>query len=111
MSVVTIHGTTYNNVEVQFNTYNDPKTITFILNKDGLDLDDVAADFSAGENTVVIDDTSYTGYVIFKSLAYDLNKVVILISQKSLEEQLADANKEIEELQDATAEILEIIGG
>ncbi len=111
MSVVIIHGTTYNDVEVQFNSYNDPKTITFILDKGELDLDNVAADFSAGDNVVTIDEEEYKGYTVFKSLAYDLNKIVILISQKSVEEQLIDANKEIEELQDATAEILEIIGG
>lgn len=110
MSVVMINGTTYNDVEVQF-AYNEPKTITFILNKGELDLDNVAADFSSQANVIVIDEEEYKGYVVFKSLAYDLDKIVILVSQKSLEEQLADANREIEELQDATAEIIEIISG
>lgn len=110
MSTVIINGTTYENVEVLFNDDNSPKTITFMMPKADLDLDNVAHDFSEGGNNVEIDGEIYKGYVSFKSLAYDLEKIVILISQKSVEEQLADANREIEELQDATAEILNIIG-
>ena len=109
MSVVLIHGTTYNDVEVQFHN-DDPKAITFIIPKGNLDLDEVAADFSAGDNLVTIDEVEYTGYVMFKSLAYDLDQIVILLSQKTVQEQLNEANAEIAELQDATAAILEIIG-
>lgn len=110
MSTVLINGTTYNDVEVDFYNDNNPKTVSFAMAKGGLDLDDVARDFSTETNIITIDDVEYKGYVVFKSLAYDLNSIVILLSQKSLEEQLADANKEIEELQDATASIIEIIG-
>ena len=109
MSVVTINKHTYSDVEVTFNN-EQPKSITFILPKGHLDLDEVAADFSASENVVVIDDEEYTGYVMFRSLAYDLEQIVILISQKSVEEQLADANAEIAELQDATTAIIELLG-
>lgn len=109
MSTVIINGTTYSDVEVLFNDVS-PKSITFMIPKAELDLDDVAHDFSEGGNNVEIDEEKYSGYVVFKSLAYDLQTIVVLLSQKSLEEQLADANKEIEELQDATAEILNIIG-
>ena len=109
MSVVTIRGTTYTDVEVIF--HNDsPKSITFSIPKANLDLDEVAADFRAGENVVTINGEEYLGYVMFRSLAYDLDKIVILIAQKSVEEQLAEANAEIAELQDATAAILELLG-
>lgn len=108
MSVVQINGTTYSDVEVNFNN-DSPKSITFILPKGHLDLDNVAADFSASENVVIVDDVEYTGYVMFRSLAFDLEKIVVLIAQKSVEEQLADANAQIAELQDATTAILEII--
>lgn len=107
MSTVIIKGTTYNDVEVNFDNISDPKTITFIIPKGTLDLDAVAADFSSGENVVVIDDVEYKGYVVFKSLAYDLDKIVVLISQKSVAELLEDANVQIEELQDAVAAIIE----
>ena len=110
MSVVLINGTTYNEVEVHFNN-DDPRSITFILPKGDLDLDEVAADFSAADNHITIDDVVYTGYVMFKSLAYDLNQVVILLAQRSVQEQLDEGQTEIAELQDAVAEILEIIGG
>lgn len=109
MSKVIIHGATYNDVEVTFGKDNEPKDITFQIPKGSLDLDNVAADFSAGANTLTIDDVEYKGYVVFKSLAYDLDKIVILIAQKSVQEQLDDANAQIAELQDAVSEI--IIGG
>ena len=109
MSVVKINGTTYSDVEVTFGN-GAPKSLTFIMEKGSLDLDDVARDFSAGENVIIIDDEEYTGYVIFRSLAFDLDKIVVLISQKSVEEQLADAHAEIAELQDATAAIVELLG-
>ncbi len=111
MSVVKINGHTYSDVEVNFNNGSAPKSITFIMNKGKLDLDEVAADFSAQCNVITVDDEDYTGYIVFKSIVFDLKQIVVHVAQKSVEEQLIDANKEIEELQDATAAIIEMIGG
>lgn len=110
MSVVLINGTTYSDVEVHFNN-DDPKSITFIIPKGELDLDNVAGDFSSGQNVITIDEEEYKGYVVFKSFAYDLQQIVILLAQKSVQEQMEDDEAEIAELQDAVAEILGIIGG
>ena len=111
MSEVLINGRTYNNVEVHDGYNNSPRTLTFIIPKGNLDLDDIATDFSSKCNVIKIDNVDYTGYVVFGSFAYDLVNVVIVLSQKTMQEQLDDANAEIAELQDATAELIEMIGG
>lgn len=111
MSVVKINGRTYQNVEVTDGKDNFPRTLTFIIPKANLDLDEVAADFSCEDNVLTIDDVEYTGYIMFRSMAYDLSQIVIVLSQPTEQEQLDQANKEIEELQDAVAELIEIIGG
>ena len=111
MSVVIINNHTYSDVEVEFHNGSYPKSITFIMNKGELDLDNVAADFSSHNNVITINDVEYSGYVNFVSIVYDLKQIVVHISQKSIEDQLEDANKKIDELQDATAEIIGMIGG
>lgn len=111
MSVVKINGRTYHNVEVNDGKENFPRTLTFILPKANLDLDEVAADFSCEDNVLTVDEIEYTGYTMFRSLAYDLVQIVIVLSQPTEQEQLDQTNKQIEELQDAVTELVEMIGG
>ena len=109
MSQVVINNVTYDDVIVRVEENTDPSTLEFTMAKGERDLDRVATDFSCGQHEITVGETVYKGYTVFVSISTDLTSIVIVLSQKSVKDQLEDTYNQIAELQDATASIIEMM--